>query len=412
MIKAWYNTIAAQLAGMVEISDDEITRHSNGEITKATEYDENEPATGKITDPEIFGELSKDGMGKISTEDMDKMGHITLPIPVVNIQYTRGRKPVLAKELGMSLKELEDIVYGQVYIPEDADVSQAISVKEYLNDPSNSQNGYLTGGEAIEKLMKRNQVPDVIQKAAVIHHIPVMPICMRYFWSEPEGKYLESSLNHLYESLLTRIGRYKRLLSLNCPEVILTNERRQLQDGVDRLVNNGAHSFAAVNSYNCLPDDSLEDLFEAVTEAQRNKAKKRKDVTNISSFLSKAEELRQYNLSLSNESYDVDSPEIQKLDMMEEELKQQFHPFVEEYMKENYKMYAEFMDLIFAYAVHYVPHAAGLMFTQGSRNGMVSFQPENAENLKYYTECVKDIGKGIAKTVDLYIKKQLRFEAV
>ena len=225
MIRSWYNTKAVQLAGMTDISDEMILKSSNGEVINPTEYIESESRTGKISDPEIFGDLSKENLGKISTDEIEKMGHIVLPIPIVNIQYTRGKKPVLAKELGMTLKELESLIYGRTYISSDADDSKTIPAKEYLDDPKYSKAGYLTGAEAVKKIMEMKQVPEEIRKSAVLNIVPVMPACMRYFWCEPEKRYQGSSLNNLYESLLLRIKRYQRLLSIQCPR------RRQCASG-------------------------------------------------------------------------------------------------------------------------------------------------------------------------------------
>lgn len=412
MIRSWYNTKAVQLAGMTDISDEMILKSSNGEVINPTEYIESESRTGKISDPEIFGDLSKENLGKVSTDEIEKMGHIVLPIPIVNIQYTRGKKPVLAKELGMTLKELESVIYGRTYITSDADASKTIPAKEYLDDPKYSKAGYLTGAEAVKKVMEMKQVPEEIRKSAVLNVVPVMPACMRYFWCEPEKRYQGSSLNNLYESLLLRIKRYQRLLSIQCPEVILINERRELQGYADRLISNGAHGSIGADLYTCLPNDSLEELYEAITEDSKKKGLIPESVTDVNIFLKKAEEIRQYDLSLSDETYFADSPEAKKLEAMEADLKSLMRPFVEAYVNENHKMYEEFMELIFQYAVHALPYAASAILTQGNRDGLAGYHPEDEENQAYYTECVKELEKGIAKTIDVYIKKQLRFEAV
>lgn len=99
MIRSWYNTKAVQLAGMTDISDEMILKSSNGEVINPTEYIESESRTGKISDPEIFGNLSKENLGKVSTDEIEKMGHIVLPIPIVNIQYTRGKNRCWQKNL-------------------------------------------------------------------------------------------------------------------------------------------------------------------------------------------------------------------------------------------------------------------------------------------------------------------------
>lgn len=409
MIKSWFNTIATQLAGMIEVSDEKIIQYSNGEVNRTTWDTENDLKTGTIIDPVIFGDLARENMSKISSEGINKLGHIALPIAVVNIQYMRGRKPVLVKELGMKLQELEDIVYGRTYIPADADCSRAISVSEYMKVSNSKKEDYLTGGEAVSKMMERKQVPKEIKDAAVIHYIPVMPICMRYFWCDPEKRYLGSSLNNRYESLLARINRYKRLEKINCPEVIMLNERRELQGYVDMLISNGSHSYPAVNSYTCQPDDSLEELFATITELSKKNPPILKSTTDILAFISKAEEIHQYNESLNDETYALDSPEMQKLGAMEEELKEILRPFLEMYLEENHKIYLEFVDSVFQYAVHSVPQAAELMFEHAKENGVGGFHPENEEHIAFYTKCVKDIEQGIANAATLYIKKQLRF---
>ena len=218
----------------------------------------------------------------------------------------------------MTLKELESLIYGRTYISSDADDSKTIPAKEYLDDPKYSKAGYLTGAEAVKKIMEMKQVPEEIRKSAVLNIIPVMPSCMRYFWCEPEKKYQGSSLNNLYESLLLRIKRYQRLLSIQCPEVILMNERRELQGYADRLISNGAHGSIGTRSvhHTALPNDSLEELYEAVTEDSKKKGSYPESVTDVNIFLKKAEEIRQYDLSLSDETYFADSPEA-KMEVME-----------------------------------------------------------------------------------------------
>lgn len=83
MIKSWFNTIATQLAGMIEVSDEKIIQYSNGEVNRTTWDTENDLKTGTIIDPVIFGDLARENMSKISSEGINKLGHIALPIAVV-----------------------------------------------------------------------------------------------------------------------------------------------------------------------------------------------------------------------------------------------------------------------------------------------------------------------------------------
>ena len=74
---------------------------------------------------------------------------------------------------------------------------------------------------------------------------------------------------------------------------------------------------------------------------------------------------------------------------MEADLKSLMRPFVEAYVNENHKMYEEFMELIFQYAVHALPYAASAILTQGIRDGLAGYHPEDEENLAYYKKVLQ-----------------------
>ena len=80
MIKKWYNTDAAEMSAMVGITDEIIRSHSNGEVNNVylgDEEGENESPKGSLEDTDIFGDIGEESL---------LMGHIELPVPVLNVQ--------------------------------------------------------------------------------------------------------------------------------------------------------------------------------------------------------------------------------------------------------------------------------------------------------------------------------------
>ena len=99
MIKQWYSTTAAEFASMTDVTDEEIREASRGEVSKMTaEGEDTGDFTATLQDERIFGMIPGD--------HPDRMGHIELAEPFVNIQYTRGRKATLPAKLHMSLRVL------------------------------------------------------------------------------------------------------------------------------------------------------------------------------------------------------------------------------------------------------------------------------------------------------------------
>ncbi len=70
--------------------------------------------------------------------------------------------------------------------------------------------------------------------------LPVMPPDLRPMVALDGGRYATSDLNDLYRRVINRNNRLKKLLDLHAPEVIVTNEKRMLQEAVDALIDNSA----------------------------------------------------------------------------------------------------------------------------------------------------------------------------
>lgn len=146
MIKTWYNTDVQTAAGMLDVSDEKIREWSNGQVTATyvDALDEGE-TKGSMVDEVIFG--------KAGTKSLS-MGHIELPVPVLNIQYLYGARPVLAKIMNIKRKDIAGLVHCLLSVvtdPKDSGLTygQVVTEKEIQEHP---EAVYETGGAAIREL--------------------------------------------------------------------------------------------------------------------------------------------------------------------------------------------------------------------------------------------------------------------
>lgn len=259
MVKQRYSTIAAEFASMTDVTDEEIREASRGEVNRMTaEGEDTGDFTGTLREERIFGMIPGD--------HPDRMGHIELAEPVVNIQYTRGRKATLPAKLRMSLHDLESVIYGSRFILTGEDRAggtrtytdkEAAAWKEEHPDASQI---FQTETEAIATLLAERGLSET---PYILHCIPVMPACMRYIGCPGEGgrpAIISLAINRLYEKVITRSERIRRLLALNTliPPKISINEHRLLQEAADCLISNGLRAFP--KTYRAYPISSLDEL--------------------------------------------------------------------------------------------------------------------------------------------------------
>ena len=96
-------------------------------------------------------------------------------------------------------------------------------------------------GQKAQKIAKRLKVVEQFRRAnispdrMIMSVIPVIPPDLRPMVQLDGGRFASSDLNDLYRGLINRNNRLKRLLDLGAPEIIVQNEKRMLQESVDRL---------------------------------------------------------------------------------------------------------------------------------------------------------------------------------
>ncbi|WP_341656155.1 DNA-directed RNA polymerase subunit beta' [Blattabacterium cuenoti] len=253
----------------------------------------------------------------------ERMGHISLVVPVVHIWCFRSSPNKIGYLLGFPSKKLEMIIYYERYVVIQGGVGvrldgssfqkgNFLTEEEYLqvlnNLPKGNQqledsdpNKFIAkmGAECIEDLLNRvdlnilsmelkNQVYNETSKQRriealkrlqvvesfregnknggnpswmIIHVLAVIPPELRPLVPLDGGRYAASDMTDLYRRVLIRNNRLKRLIEIKAPEVILRNEKRMLQEAVDSLFDN-SRKVSAVKSEANRPLKSLSDALK------------------------------------------------------------------------------------------------------------------------------------------------------
>jgi DNA-directed RNA polymerase subunit beta' len=250
----------------------------------------------------------------------ERMGHISLAVPVVHIWFFRSLPTKIGYLLNMSPKDLEKIIYYEQYVVVNSGKSELkekllINEEEYFTQldahgemnedlPDDDPDKFIAqiGGGAIHALLSKINIKDLsselrsavrteksAQKKAdalkrlkvveafrlrdanteyrnkpewmVLDVIPVIPPELRPLVPLEGGRFATSDLNDLYRRVIIRNNRLKKLLEIRAPEVILRNEKRMLQESVDSLFDNSKRS-TAMRSDGNRPLKSLSDMLK------------------------------------------------------------------------------------------------------------------------------------------------------
>ena len=325
-VKSNFNRITIGLASPEEILD-----RSSGEVLKpeTVNYRTYKPERDGLFCERIFGPSKDyechcgkykriryrgiicDRCGVEVTEKKvrrERMGHITLTVPVAHIWYFRSTPNKIGYLLGIPTKKLDAIIYYERYVVIQPGLAAESGVKEldllteeeYLNildtlprenqmlddsDPNKFVAGM--GAEAIYSLLckvdlddlsyslrsrietetSQQRKADALKRLSVIEAfreskdlnkpewmilkvIPVIPPELRPLVPLDGGRFATSDLNDLYRRVIIRNNRLKRLIEIKAPEVILRNEKRMLQEAVDSLFDNSRKSNAVKTEAN------------------------------------------------------------------------------------------------------------------------------------------------------------------
>ena len=109
----------------------------------------------------------------------------------------------------------------------------------------------------LENLVGTNSNPAWV----ILTILPVIPPALRPMIQLEGGRFATSDLNELYRRIITRNNRLLRLLEIDAPQLIIRNEKRLLQEGVDTLIDNGKRGKIALSANN-RPLKSLSDIIK------------------------------------------------------------------------------------------------------------------------------------------------------
>ncbi len=238
----------------------------------------------------------------------ERMGHISLVVPVAHIWYFKSLPNKIGYLLGLPTKKLDTIIYYERYLVINAGVKAEDGVKqmdflteeEYLDilDTLPKENQFLDdddpnkfiakmGAEALFEILgrleldelsytlrhkantetsqqrknealKRLQVVEAFRASKnlnrpewmIVRVVPVIPPDLRPLVPLDGGRFATSDLNDLYRRVIIRNNRLKRLIEIKAPEVILRNEKRMLQEAVDSLFDNSRKANAVKTENN------------------------------------------------------------------------------------------------------------------------------------------------------------------
>ena len=232
----------------------------------------------------------------------ERMGHIELASPVSHIWFFKGTPSKIGHCLGISISNLERVLYFESYIvldPGDSDVPEkevitdekyrelrekypkfragmgAEAIKELLskldvNKLSVELRELMKSTTSKQKRIKYSKQLKVIEsfkdsdnKAEwmILDVIPVIPPELRPLVPLDGGRFASSDLNDLYRRVINRNNRLKKLIELHAPDVIVRNEKRMLQEAVDALFDNGKRG-RVLRGANNRPLKSLSDTLK------------------------------------------------------------------------------------------------------------------------------------------------------
>ncbi|MDR1665785.1 MAG: DNA-directed RNA polymerase subunit beta' [Puniceicoccales bacterium] len=233
------------------------------------------------------------------------MGHIQLAVPVAHIWFLKNMPSRLGLLLGMTMRDLERVIYYENYIVidagrtslekgqllsesdyqqvqeeygEDAFVAKmgAVAIRELLKEidlkaESERLQAEIDGTRSKQtkkKLAKRLKLIEGFLTSGtrpewmILEAIPVIPPDLRPLIPLEGGRFATSDLNDLYRRVINRNNRLRNLLQLKTPDVIIHNEKRMLQESVDALFDNGRHGVKPVTGSGNRPLKSLSDMLK------------------------------------------------------------------------------------------------------------------------------------------------------
>ncbi len=242
-----------------------------------------------------------------------RMGHIELAAPVVHIWFLKT-VPFISLLLDITSKALQEVVYFVKYLvidPGDTDLLPGSTLRddefrelleelESKRKDSRNQDRFKPliakkGAEAIQELLRKTNIEEkfnelkssmanssfqkkskLVKRLAAVQAfmsthrdpcdmimgvIPVIPPDLRPLLQLEGGRFATSDLNTLYQRVINRNNRLRKLIEVNAPDIMVQNEKRMLQEAVDALFDNSKRTRPVLGTAN-RPLRSLSDILK------------------------------------------------------------------------------------------------------------------------------------------------------
>ncbi len=251
-------------------SAEEIRRGSTGEVQTDRFFSADRKSFHPkgLFSEKIFGLTSDWKHSKITAQS--PVGHIELPVPIVHPLFQSGLAGQAVRAvLGLTEAELDQLLKGRGCIvtePMDSGWScgAIVTVDAYQTAAKKygAELAPLYQAEAVRWLMGRATLDASIARAklvspdnsgvvrlirkwfergrrldsVILDVLPVIPPAMRAMQRTSSGELRRHDLTCLYQKVVRRCGRIRKLVKLDAPSVILRNEARLLHEAVENLL--------------------------------------------------------------------------------------------------------------------------------------------------------------------------------
>jgi len=216
---------------------------------------------------------------------LKRWGHINLAAPVTHIWFLDSMPSYFSVLLDIPPRDLKKIIYFDSYIVTESEIPELAikkllferqyrkAIEKFGEDKFKAE----IGAKAVDELLQKidldklyQETKNIIKKDVsiskksrlsnkleiieaflsfkgsltdlVLKTIPVLPPDLRNVNYNNKTKELKYNyINYFYQKVIDRNNRVLKLIALNAPDIIIRNEKRELQEAVDRLLYHRMH---------------------------------------------------------------------------------------------------------------------------------------------------------------------------
>jgi DNA-directed RNA polymerase subunit beta' len=226
-------------------------------------------------------EHRKDTLEKLKTEYKARKQETKddRELEAIEKAYAKSKDFLSGLKVGAVMNEIEYFDYSRKF----GDVFEAgsgaeairkilekVNIKKELAETQKQIDGLGKRKDSVleKKLLNKARILNAFYKNnirpewMVMTILPVLPPDLRPMVALDGNRFASSDLNDLYRRVINRNNRLEKLIELKAPEIIVTNEKRMLQEAVDALIDNTSRYGRQQMSSQNRPLKSLADILK------------------------------------------------------------------------------------------------------------------------------------------------------